>query len=1198
MHFRKLEVVGFKSFLNKTKLKFEPGVTAIVGPNGCGKSNVVDAIKWVLGEQSTKSMRSTSMQDVIFNGTEKHASVNVAEVSLTLSNENRLLPVDYDEVIISRRLYRSGESEYLLNKTPVRLSDVKNILMGTGMGTSSYSVVEQGKMDMILSSKPEERRYIFEEASGITRYKAQKREAILKLERTQENLTRINDITREVERQINSIERKARKAERYKSRYEELKDLDIKLAHKKYKELATDDASLFKSSAELKSLEKKLTLELEESTVLLNKTREEFNAIFEELQSTQNKIMQLTGTIDKNNHTIGMNTERIKELKKQIERMSWEIDEIGKREEALTSRLNSMEDKFSGVSEKRRNKAGELSRAEEAVKNSTQDIDKYKHELKFNREKTIDMITDQTKTKNMIIKINANMQNSQARRKRLVLEKNSVQTEKDNIEEELKDVETRGDVVSRDLEAKREEYRVFNAEYASRQHKLSGFNSDRNLKEKRINEIRPRRQFIEKLILEREGINSSVKNIMKQVEEGNSVFSGVHGILSELISINETHEESLRSILGDTSQSVVVETLECAERVIMYLEENSLESVNFIILEELGKLSADNGVYPNGVVLDNIAQVIKAKEPHHSALRTYFNDTFVTVSSDAAKAYMIDNDDFMGRIIGERGEVYKKGLRRSRNFSEKEIIPLFGRKEKAVQLKEEENNVSSEIEKINSAIVELENWIKEGYVRKDRIENELREKQSDFSDITSKKAIVKEKFNSLSEELMLLDTEIEEEVFSIKQMVEENNHLEQTLKRLDSENCKVQVIIEESQSFIQENTRKREETIINMSDIKAELSALVKEEENLSENLERDREAKERITNEIEERHVRCNESEIRIETLEKESFRLECENKEFSSTLEEKNSEISGRRDRKEDLSHEIRRKEAQVKIKEKELEDTRNRSRDTDINKKEIEYKRSGLAEKIYDTYKVNILEFNVEVPEDTNWDEMRSKIEELKAQLEKMGEVSLGAVEEHKQLEARFEFLTKHRDDLVDGREKLLKAIAKINRTTRKLFMETFEAIRKEFNNYFRMLFNGGKAELVLEDESNMLECGIDIVVRPPGKKLHNIMQLSGGEKAMTAIALIFAIFKVNPSPFCILDEIDAPLDESNIVRFCSVLQEFLKLSQFIIVTHNRMTIQLADVLYGITMEEKGVSKVVSVKFSEESDDSVSETVASAV
>jgi chromosome segregation protein len=560
MYFKKLEIVGFKSFLNKAKFIFEPGVTAIVGPNGCGKSNVVDAVKWVLGEQSAKSLRGLAMQDVIFNGTEKHDPVNIAEVSLTLSNEDRILPVDYDEVIISRRLYRSGESEYLLNKMPVRLVDIRNLLMGTGIGTSSYSIVEQGRMDMILSSKPEERRYVFEEASGITRYKSKKREALLKLERTKDNLTRLNDIIREVERQINSIERKARKAERYKARHEELKGLDVMLSCKKFKELNTDDASLGTAGDEVKQLSETLSLQLEGSTVSLSRLREGSNAVLNELHETQNVVTRLSTDIDKNTHVVDVNTERIGEFQGYVERLEREIEETTERKEAAERRLGSLEDRFQNTRGKRQSKDDELASAEENVKAVAESLQRHKHQLKFSKEKIVDMVSGSTKEKNTLIKTSADMQNAISRKKRLRLEKHNVQTEKDNASEEFRITEEKAGIAGRELEDKKQEFRVFNDEHMVKQQKLSLLNNEKGEKEKRLNEIKPRRQFLEKLISEREGINESVKMIMEHVENDDPRFSGVHGILSELISVAGDYEESMESILGDAVQAIVVET--------------------------------------------------------------------------------------------------------------------------------------------------------------------------------------------------------------------------------------------------------------------------------------------------------------------------------------------------------------------------------------------------------------------------------------------------------------------------------------------------------------------------------------------------------------------------------------------------------------------------------------------------------------
>ena len=1185
MYFKRLEIVGFKSFLNKTRLKFEPGVTAVVGPNGCGKSNIVDAIKWVLGEQSTKSMRSTSMQDVIFNGTEKYDPVSLAEVSLTLSNEDRALPVDYDEVTITRRIYRSGESEYILNKTPVRLMDIRNLLMGTGIGTSSYSIVEQGRMDMILSSKPEDRRYVFEEASGITRYKAQKREALIKLEKTRDNLLRINDIIREVERQINSIERKARKAERYKARFDELKGLEIKLSVKKYRALGTDDSSLAEENRKLKEAIDELARKAEELAGKLLNSREEFNSVTEDLNMSQNDVMRLSTDIDKNTHTIAVNRERVEEFRKQVERLDWEIEQATERKDKMSERLSELEAKFSDVRKRREKKDGSFRAAEENINALSCIVENFSHELKINREKTVDVVSEQTRAKNVLIRAGADIQNSISREKRLKLELLGVVEEKARVEDRLKAFESEMGEAGKEMEAKREEHRVFSEEYSAKQRELAVLFSERSGMEKKLNEIRPRREFLEKLILEREGMGESVKDIMKNSEAGNPLFFGVIGILSEMISVNDNYEESLRAVIGEAAYSVVVDNIDTARSIMGYLAEHTMESVSFLILDDIARflVSSDGGHENDG--LKGISGVMVSSSPEAETLKMFFKDILVASSADEARSYLEGAQADGRKVIGEKGEVYRKGFIRSRNYSAKESVPLFGRKEKAAEMAAEENEISERIASLEIVIIRIEEWFSGAVSVKERLERELRDVQARFSDVLSRKSSVKEKLDSVVQEISVLNVEMEEEAESLKTLHEEKQRLEEEISAIDDSCRQLQVSIDKAQETIKENSLRREETLFCMSDLKAELSGLRKDEENLADNLERERSVFARIDSEVEEKRSRISESGERIRVLEEETVSLEKSNQESGVLLARRNEEISGKKERKDALARDVESLSDTLSSSESELEAMRDKARDVNIMKKEIEYKRASISEKIIDTYKVDISAVGIEIAPDTNWDEVSTAVEGLKAQLEKMGDVSLGAMEEHKQLEERFLFLTKQRDDLESSRQQLLDAIQKINKTTRKKFMDSFEAIKKEFNDYFRMLFNGGKADLVLEDERDVLESGIDIIVRPPGKKLHNIMQLSGGEKAMTAIALIFAIFKVNPSPFCVLDEIDAPLDESNVVRFCRVLQEFLKLSQFVIVTHNRMTIQLADVLYGITMQEKGVSKMVSVKFGEE-------------
>ncbi len=653
MYFKKLEIFGFKSFLNKTKLPFEPGVTAIVGPNGCGKSNIVDAIKWVIGEQSTKSMRASSMQDVIFNGTEKHDPLNVAEVSLVLSNEDRSLALDYDEVTITRRLHRSGESEYLLNKTPVRLMDVRNLLLGTGIGTSSYSVVEQGRMDMILSSKPEDRRYIFEEASGITKFKQKKREALLKLDKTKENLVRINDIIREIERQINSIERKARKAERYKVRFEELKDLDVKYSYKNYKSLSTDDTAMGEQNDELKERAEVLKEELGEADERLTAAREEHNEAFNELQQIQGDLVRCTTDVDKNKHIITVNVERISELEKAVQRMDWEIEEITERKEKLEQRLEAFEIRFLEVRTKREAKEEELMGIQRTAEQITLEIGEYQQKLNMDRTKTVDIVSEQTDLRNQTIKLGADIQNALSRRKRLELEKNSLDSEKESVSKEFQNITRRTEETSAQMERKRSEFEIFNREFISKQEKLNRTDEERRELEKKLNEIKPRRIFLEKLVKEREGINISVKNIIRQVEEGNQDFAGVHGIFSELVSVEDKYEESLVSLFGELAQAVVVEDEEAKEKIIVYLRQHSMESVNIIVLKKIEDLLSNKTPEEGIPGMEDVGSVLAADEKYKKIFTALLKNTYISGSNEAAGIYFDANINSDAVIIGE-----------------------------------------------------------------------------------------------------------------------------------------------------------------------------------------------------------------------------------------------------------------------------------------------------------------------------------------------------------------------------------------------------------------------------------------------------------------------------------------------------------------------------------------------------------------
>ncbi len=1198
MHLKELEVRGFKSFLNKTKFKFQSGVSAIVGPNGCGKSNVVDAIKWVLGEQSTKSMRSSVMSEVIFNGTQKHDPVNVAEASLTLSNEDRLLPVDYDEVIIGRRLYRSGESEYLLNKVPVRLTDIKQLIMGTGIGTTSYSVVEQGKMDMLISSKPESRRYVFEEASGITRYKSKKHQAQLKLERTRENLTRINDIISEVERQIRSMERRARKAERYKKLFGELKELEISYASKRYHELNSQEGDLGFTENDLNLTTSKLKDELKEAYALSQKLKTKLREAVDRVHVLQQKKSHLESEISKNTDFIEFHSERVKELRGEVERLSSEIERDLKEIEELERRVDGSQKSLNEISEKRKGREEVLKRMQEKVDMANSGMQKAKHELKMNREKQFDLTSRKSQLENLMVKIDTDKRNCSQRLNRLMADKKDIDEKRAQLRELLNSVEKQFNDVDSELDALTKSHFETKKGCEKVTSELDELNGKKGCQEKDLNEIRPRREFLQNLIDSREGIKKPVKKVMELAENGEKEFSGVLGILSELISVESAYSESLEAVLGDHAQAIVVDTTETAVKICDFLEKSRSGSVSFLIISELNRCASNEFNGNRKGTLDDLTQIFSAKEPYSSALRAYLSNVFITVSSETAEYFVEKDDSFDGRIICEEGEIFEKGARRSKNFSQEEDVSILGRQEKVNDLVSREEELVKGIEDVSLKISEKELWLKDSLAKKEELEQNIRQVEKRHSEVTSKKRSLKENIASIEKEFDVLKVEISEMSESIKDLEEKKIKNKKEIEKLQEETHGLNNALENVQEEMRKLDDQREKQVFELADIRAQFSSLKKEEENLSYNLDRDRKSFDRAQESITNKRTHISENNARIDELTNKISHLRQKIEEQNNILSDKTGELEENVQKRDELDIEFGRVEKDLKDKEIKLQEAQETTHNVDMRKKELEFKKQSIVENIRNNYRTDITSSNFKAEEGLNWEEVAERIDNLKGRIERMGSVSPDAAEEQMEYKKRYEFLTSQRDDLVESKNSILKAIREINSTTKELFMETFEQIGEEFNKYFRMLFNGGKAELVLQDDEDVLEAGIDIIVRLRGKELHNVMQLSGGEKAMTAIALVFAIFKVNPSPFCILDEIDAPLDETNISRFTKVLQEFLQLSQFIIITHNRLTIQLADILYGVTMQEKGVSKVVSVKFKESEKASEAEDTHAAV
>ncbi|OGW74918.1 MAG: chromosome segregation protein SMC [Omnitrophica bacterium RBG_13_46_9] len=1183
MYFKELEIVGFKSFPYKTKIKFEPGVTAVVGPNGCGKSNISDAIRWAIGEQSPRSLRGSCMEDVIFNGTNAIEPINMAEVSLTLSNEDKALPIDYNEVTVTRRLFRSGESEYIMNKTPVRLKDINSLFMGTGIGASSYSIIEQNKIDLILSSKPEERRYIFEEASGITKYKAKKKEGLRKLEHTADNLVRINDIINEVKRQINSIERHAKKAERYKENFEILKEAELKLA---VYELRSINLELGKNKAYLEDLsqkEKNLKLELGDTLALINKYRQDMDDIIKELTVAQQELSDATLFIDKSRHKVELNKERINDLRNLKDNLEGELTGLKEKIQLRGEEINRAREHFDSILNTKEEKAKELSRQEESVSGFSHEIAVHQKELKDAKNRIVDLLAVQTKTKNELIKLGADLQNRKSRLLRLETERGNVLNEKKSVGSLLEKANGELENCKKNVEERARLLDGVRGRLNSCECALEDIRRHTAENENILNSLRSKEEILKEMIETFEGFDKGVKVLMEGVRTG--ALSGAIGVVADMLEPENGYEAALETALGKKAQAIIVEDRNALKQALAFLGKDKC-SAHLLICEDIrqeGKRHSHKAVMEKEGIIP-LSSFIKT-DPFYQFITDYLLcDIYIVESVEAAYDILNKYGDGV-KFVTKNGFFIEKGHIFGGSVKKETCTSIFGRSRRLEEVISAQEVIKKEIEGLANQRLEREGGVHELKQEITAGENLLKKEEIELANVLSRKESVEANLKKIDDELSIVDLEISEVEELINEISVKGNELNDQLNANEQDYAAVQDFVTSLQQVIQDKTKARNDLMFEIPKTRSEISFLSNTEETERKNLNRENVVLEELKAQYETRKSGSQSSLEKIDALERETDTLEKEidsktQKELQ--LREGLNRIS---DNKNVLSHNLHEKEALSRYKETEVEKFRDQIRNLEIKNKEGELKEINIKEKIRQAYRLDVQTLDLQIDEGINWEDVRNQVEVLKIKIEKLGPVNLVAIEEHKELEERYLFLTQQQEDLVRARESLHSAIAKINRTTRKLFMDTFQGIQVEFKNYFRMLFGGGHAELLLLDDTDVLESGIEIVVRPPGKKLQNLLLLSGGEKALTAIALLFAIFKVKPSPFCILDEVDAALDESNIGRFVRILQDFLKTSQFIVITHNKKTMEMANVLYGITMQEKGVSKIVSVKFAED-------------
>ncbi|HEY5044072.1 MAG TPA: chromosome segregation protein SMC [Verrucomicrobiae bacterium] len=1225
MYLKNLTVFGFKSFADKTALNFQPGVTAIVGPNGCGKSNVSDAIRWVLGEQSAKALRGGEMADVIFNGTDGRKPMGMGEVSLTLGGvdgENLHaagVEVSYDEVTLTRRIFRDGGSEYFLNRTPCRLKDIQQLFMGTGIGRTSYSILAQGHITQILSSKPEDRRMIFEEAAGITKFKSQKKESLRKLEYTEQNLLRIADTIKEVKRQIGSLQRQAGKARRYKQVSLELQHLETQLARHQFDVL---QGEISERQAKVENLRNEI--ETGSNDILrfeneITKLRELLSDLEHQVAAQQQRGLELKAEVDRHESRIQFNEERLREIESQNSKAIAEITQAEERCRAASGELLSVTERLTTAETALEQHHESLQAKRENLQQIENDLRERQEQLRQAQSAAFAAAQDLSRIRNEMTALDLQKQGNLVRLEKLSAEKIQLEVERTGLESRLQEftasvemeklnvATTRGSV-----EQRQNRLRELQTEL-----QVSSQEQDKFLQHQA--EKRSRLHVLEQLEGSHEGFDAGAVAALRQSRS-------VIGSLADRIRVPDQFVTAVENALGHNLQLVLTEQPSSAQEILADLNTNksgraSVAALSFQQYKDANQLAFEGEMAPgekneaaqaglqNGQIVHAMS-VIQAEPTVEPLLKSLLGRTFIASDLGTATAQIQNGHagcDFVtlgGELLNRHG-IYTGGYL-NKGSNGRAPSSILGRKNQITELQAELSELQQRVEEASRKRGALLSEQTELSASLQQAQTELRQQEVAI-------ATREGEFKALQNSLRLLGQKIETVVFEVESLaaqeregLEKRNALAAKLNELETRERTAQEQVAALTTELENLRQTRDVANAALTESKVALAS----DEQLASSFRQQRAALEQRLRElaqlVEARRVECSSFVSRKEQAESEIQDSQANIERLQREREQVSAQTAETIGRKNSQEAEIAQRDENLRTQRSRLTELQNQRGALDVELAQKNMSVQNLRDKVREKYQLNLDDIHSEcitityadegpakvqtlTPEEmaasgagTDWNAVAQQVEALQAKLDEMGPVNLVAIEEYEETEQRHQFLTQQHDDLVSAKTQLLEIINRINTQTREMFLQTFEKIRDNFRLMFTEVFGGGKADLVLSDENDVLESGIEIVARPPGKQLQSISLLSGGEQTMTAVSLLFSIYQVKPSPFCVLDELDAPLDESNVVRFVKILQRFLAHSQFIIITHNKRTIAMADVLYGVTMQEHGVSKIVSVKF----------------
>lgn len=1180
MYLKRLEMYGFKSFADKTVLEFMPGITTVIGPNGSGKSNISDCIRWVLGEQSLKSLRGAKSEDIIFAGTQNRKSLGYAEASIVIDNSDSKLPIEFAEVTVTRRIYRSGETGYFINKAPCRLKDILELFMDTGIGKDGYSIIGQGKIDEILSNKSEERRHIFEEAAGIVKYRARKVESEKKLEQTKLNLLRINDIISEIENNIGPLKIQSEKAKKFLSLRDELKNIEVGLFlyniddYKKKIEEIKENLEILETQ-KIKEEEKANNIKLEKDDLKI-----QIDKLLEEIEETQKLGFEGSKKKEEYNSEIKVTRERIQNNQANYERYAEEIEQITKRNSELEEEKNQK-------IERKNNLFQNKDKFEKELKEKEIELEKYSKtmstkELEIEKQKDIVQknIDDRYEILSEINTEKANIQNLSKKETSL---KNEIQmtiseldenrNKKSDMSKEFYEVEKKRNDINKSIEEMKIKKEECTSKIKDFEDRINSFQSEYRIKESKY-------KFLVETEKEKEGYIKSVKSLLQEAERNSSLKTGMHGILANLISVEKKYETAIEMTLGGSIQNIVTDTEEEAKKLVNYLRDNKLGRASFLPISSVKgtKLSKINDRGIDGIV-GVAADLVDCDKKFEGIILNLLGRTVIVEDIDSA-VKLAKQNSYSFKIVTLKGDIINPSGAISGGSVTQKTVSLLGREKEIKALEKELKEINKNIEKMQKEKEEYENSITETLNIFENFQKEWQELEIIYATEKQKQENVDLEILKLEAKLDKLKKDVEENKVEIETKNKIIEELNKKVELIDEENTKTNKIIEEFTISNKDNQKYIDDLNFDITNLKISVSSFDESESSINEMMERiDLDISNNV-NSIENKKKIREDILVENESLEKKIIEVEENIKELDKNVLDSSGKIEKLKEDKILKTNKQEKLEQELIDENNILENVREQISKVDLKKSKIQLELDQIINKMWEEYELT--PNNVQnIEKIDNPTEVQKKVNSIRSEIRELGSINVDSIKEYKELKERYDFMSEQRLDLETASNKLRKIIAEMTETMKRQFSEQFKVINKNFSEVFVELFGGGKAELKLLDEENILECGIEIEVQPSGKKLQNMMLLSGGEKAFTAIALLFAILKINPAPFCVLDEIEAALDDVNVYRFAEYLKKFVKDTQFLVITHRKGTMEAADTVYGITMEEKGISKLLSMQ-----------------